>query len=227
MRPAAPGSPWAQPRERPYIIGHQANSPIEIANFLASAADFVEVDLWVHKSRFESRHERALYPLPLLFEKWYLRRRPPDFELVETLDEIRGRAWLFLDLKNGGEGVVPLLRFTRRRFPELPISASSSDWGTLRSLADGVPGIDVFYSMEVPERLDLFLSVAERDRRPIGVSCRATLLTQGLVDQLHGLGVRVVAWTVDEVDRALRLANWGVDAITTHRPADLRAILGA
>jgi glycerophosphoryl diester phosphodiesterase len=39
------------------------------------------------------------------------------------------------------------------------------------------------------------------------------------------MGMRVIAWTVDEVDRASRLANWGVDAITTHKPGEIRAIL--
>ena len=227
MRPAAPGSPWAQRRTQPYIIGHRGNSQREIQQFVDVGADFVEIDLWVHDGKFESRHERALYPLPILFEKWYLKRRTPAFDLCSTLDEIEGRAWIFLDLKNGGDNVVPLVHEARRRFPGVPIAASGSDWGTLRKLADGVANVDVFYSIGVTERLDLFYSVAERDPHPMGVSCRAELLTNGAVQELHEMGKRVIGWTIDEVDRARRLANWGVDAITTHRPAEIRAILDA
>jgi glycerophosphoryl diester phosphodiesterase len=35
----------------------------------------------------------------------------------------------------------------------------------------------------------------------------------------------VVAWTVDDADRAQEIASWGVDAITTHRPGEVRAHL--
>lgn len=223
MARPAPGSPWQEiGRRPPYIIGHRGNTIEQSMQFLGMSADFVETDLWVHRNRFESRHERALYPLPILFEKWYVKRRSGPYSLAETAEAIGERGWLFLDLKNGGESVVPLIRETRERLPALPISASGSDWGTLRALSDGVPDIDVFYSMEVPERLDLFLSVIERDLRPLGVSIRARLLSKGLVEHLHGLGLRVVAWTVDEADRARRLAGWGVDAITTHHPAEIR-----
>lgn len=225
MRPAVPGSPWRPRPSRPFVIGHRGNSFEQVKGFVESGADFVEIDLWVHGHHFESRHERALYPLPILFEKWYLRRRVPEFNLVETLEAIEGRAWLFLDLKSGGERVVELVAEARRRHPDVPLSASSPDWTTLRALADRVPRVDVFYSVAALERLDLLVSVARRDPRPIGVSCRATLLTRGIVDQLHDLGLRVVAWTVDELDRARRLANWGVDGITTHRPAEVRTLL--
>ena len=226
-RPAI-GSPWADVGHAPpFIIGHRANSTREIAGFLKAGVDFIEMDLWVHHGRFESRHERALYPLPLLFERWYLRMRSPRFDLTETAAAVDGRAHLFLDLKNGRKGVIPLIRATLRRFPGLHISASSSDWPTLRVLHDNLDGVDVFYSMAVPERLDLFLSVIERDTRPVGLSCRATLLTPAIIERMHALGLRVVAWTVDERDQARRLASWGVDAITTHKPAEIREALGS
>jgi glycerophosphoryl diester phosphodiesterase len=79
----------------------------------------------------------------------------------------------------------------------------------------------MFYSADVPARLDLLLSVAERDQRPSGISCRHTLLTENTIARLQRLGLVVVAWTVDELDRAAELARLGVDGITTHRVAEL------
>jgi hypothetical protein len=222
----APGSPWIETgRQHPFLIAHAANSPEKIVGYLDSGVDFLEMDLWVHDGSFESRHERAMYPLPFLFERWYITGRAPHFDLPDCVDMIDGRAKLFLDLKNGGRGVIPLMREALHRYPGLHVSASSPDWATLRVLHDNVQEVDVFYSMETPERLDLFLSVHDRDQRPVGVSCRARLLTPQLVDHLHELGLRVVAWTVDEQDRARRLADWGVDAITTHEPTAIRAAL--
>ncbi len=226
MSRPAPGSPWLETERRhPFLIAHRANSSDAVTRYLDASADFLEIDLWVHGSAFESRHERAMYPVPLLVERWYVKRRAPHFELTDSVSVIDSRANLFLDLKNGGHSVIPLIRETLRRFPGLHISASATDWATLRVLHDNVHDVDVFYSMETPERVDLFLSVFDRDRRAVGVSCRARLLTPPLVDHLHDLGLKVVAWTVDEADRARRLADWGVDALTTHDPAALRTAL--
>ena len=37
------------------------------------------------------------------------------------------------------------------------------------------------------------------------------------------LALLVVAWTVDDIDRAAELVGWGVDGLTTHRVAEMRA----
>jgi len=42
------------------------------------------------------------------------------------------------------------------------------------------------------------------------------------VEQLRAAGLAVVAWTVDDLERARELADWGVDGITTHRVAEFR-----
>ncbi|WP_373324439.1 glycerophosphodiester phosphodiesterase [Tepidiforma flava] len=88
-----------------------------------------------------------------------------------------------------------------------------------------MPAIDLLYSIDVRAKLDLFLSVAERDPLPRGISCRHTLLTRPIVEELRRRGLAVVAWTVDDLDRAQELADWGVDGITTHRVAELREAL--
>lgn len=222
---SAPGtrSPWRMERTGPFIIGHRGNSLPRMKEFIDDGVDFVEIDLWLHRDELELRHERALYPLPLLFERWYLKRRPPRFDLAETLLRLDGDAFIFLDIKNGGPEIVAPVQVARLQVPDAPISASAADWPALRALHDHVDGVDVFYSISVPEQLDLFFSVYERDPRPVGVSCRATLLTRDTVQRLHDLGLRVVAWTVDHLDQAGRLADWGVDAITTHRPSAVRA----
>jgi glycerophosphoryl diester phosphodiesterase len=219
-RPMIPG------RNGPAIIAHGGGNTIpRIADAIAGGADFLEVDLWVHKGRFEARHERAAYPLPLLFEKWYFRRPPrTPFGLAELLREAAGRARVFLDLKNGD---VEAARLVRRSLdeagPGVQLTASAQQWRILRAVAREAPEIDLFYSIDVAAKLDLFFSVIERDMTPKGVSCRQTLLTEPLVERLHAKGLAVVAWTVDDVDRARTLASWGVEGITTHRPAEVRA----
>jgi len=216
-------------RHGPAIVAHGAgNSAALVREAIDLKADFVEVDLWVHRGRFEARHERAAYPLPVLFEKWYLRWAPRRrFGLGELVREAGGQAGLFLDLKSGGAEAARLIRRALDEAgPGASLVASSQHWETLRAVSRAAPEVDLFYSIDVPAKLHLFLSVLQRDGAPRGVSCRHELLSLETVKELHDRGLLVAAWTVDEPDRAAELAAWGVDALTTHRVADVRQRLG-
>lgn len=226
--PARRSRPLITGRDGPAFIAHGAGNSERLAReAIADSADFLEVDLWVHDGRFEARHERAAYPLPFLFEKWYLRRIPRvPFGLAELLKETAGRARIFLDLKNGGATAAALVR---RSLDEAgggtELAASAQQWDILRAIHEVAPEVDLFYSIDVRAKLDLFASVIDRDVRPRGISCRHELLSEGAVAALHDRGVAVVAWTVDDVERAHELASWGVDGITTHRTGELRTAL--
>ncbi len=223
-----PRRPLAQEHGGPALIAHGAGNSADLARAaLAEMADFLEVDLWVHGNRLEARHERAAYPIPLLVEKWYLRRPPRrPFSLDELVATVAPRAGIFFDLKNGGVDVARMVREAMDAASEPPrVAASAQQWELLRALRRACPEIECFYSVDVMAKLQLFRSVADRDLVPTGISCRHTLLSQGLVEELHMRGLSVVAWTVDDVDRAKELALWGVDGITTHHVALLRTAI--
>lgn len=215
------------PSSRVAFIAHGAGNSRDAAlAAVEERPDFVEVDLWAHHGRLEARHERAAYPMPVWFEKWYLRYAPRDRyslrSLVETLDS---RAAVMLDLKNGAETTAALLAAVISDAPGVHIAASSQSWSLLRLTGDRCPGVDLYYSIDVLPKLDLFLSVIDRDARPRGVSCEHHLLTSDVIERLHAYGLRVFAWTVDDADRARELAAMGVDGITTHQVSSLRAAL--
>lgn len=223
----SPPGDMAPGRVGPALIAHGAgNSPARVASATEEGADFLEVDLWLHDGRLEARHERAVYPFPLLFEQWYLRWAPRmPFGLPDLL-KAAGRTRMFLDLKSGDEECARLIRRAIDDAADSPrMAASAQQWRFLRALHTIVPEVETFYSIDVQAKLDLFLSVHERDRQPKGVSCRHSLLTAEVVQRLHERGLCVVAWTVDDVERAKVLAAWGVDAITTHRVRDVREAL--
>lgn len=52
------------------------------------------------------------------------------------------------------------------------------------------------------------------------------LLTPARVARAHAAGLRVHAWTVDDLARARRLLRWGVDGLFTNHPARLCRLLG-
>jgi glycerophosphoryl diester phosphodiesterase len=227
----------AVPRERrrllagrgdcgPAVIAHGGGNTLERAEAaMVDGADYLEVDLWVSGGGFEARHERRLSArLPLLFEKWYLSMAPRQpFGLAELISATKPPTGIFLDLKNGGEEAARLVRKSLDAAgPSLRMVASSQTWWTLRALARIAPEVDLFYSIDVPAKLDLFLSVARRDFRPRGVSCRESLLTPGVIAELHARDLLVVAWTVDNLDRAAELTGQGVEGITTNRVEAVR-----
>lgn len=213
----------------PRLIAHGAgNSRDGISAALEAGADFLEVDLWVHRGRFEARHERRLpLGLPVLYEQWYFSRLRLAREPLRTLAAAcSGRAGLFLDLKNGGDRPSRLLVNALAGIDTVtPVLASSQFWPILRKVATSAPSIPVYYSVDVEAKLDLLFSLRRRDPLPAGTSCRHELLTADVVRRLHEAGLAVVAWTVDDEARALELAAMGVDAITTHRPAELKRAL--
>jgi len=226
--PRAPQAPLAPGHAGPALIAHGAGNSRELVReALSDQPDFLEVDLWVHHHRFEARHERAAYPLPLLVEKWYLRVVPRHpFSLHDLLIETGPAAGIFLDLKNGAEEAAALVRRSLDSAPGHPrVLASSQQWRLLRALRVTCPEVDCFYSIDVLPKLDLFLSIADRDAVPHGVSCEHSLLTRPLVERLHDRGFSVIAWTVDEPDRARELIAWGVDGITTRCVAEIRTAL--
>ncbi len=212
-------------RAGPAIIAHGGgNTMRQVKQYLGHGADYLEVDLWVHEGRFEARHERRVSWLPFLIEKWYLRRIPSgQHGLEELLRETAGHgAGIFLDLKNGGATAAALVRrvLSATGF-QGRVVASSQQWRTLRAVRDTLPDVDAFYSIDVRAKLDLFLSVVDRDTRPRGVSCKHSLLDERVIRKLHERGLLVVAWTVDDIDRARDLVRWGVDGITTHKVEEL------
>jgi glycerophosphoryl diester phosphodiesterase len=56
------------------------------------------------------------------------------------------------------------------------------------------------------------------------VSAGRWLVTEDLLRELHAGGLQVFAWTVNDNEEALKLADWGVDGITSDRLDLLRSL---
>ncbi|MGJ6980049.1 inositol monophosphatase family protein [Aestuariimicrobium soli] len=71
---------------------------------------------------------------------------------------------------------------------------------------------------------DLDLELLRR-QRPATINVEWILLTPELVEQVHGLGLRLATWTVDSAEQMSWLLDLGVDQITTNRPRTLRPLV--
>lgn len=206
------------------VISHAGgNNQWRVDQAIAQGADLIEVDLWENRGQFEARHERRIGSLPFLFEKWYFRRPDAPFRLADLLRATDRRARLLLDLKSGGLKPVHLLREAiDEAEPWLVPAASSQIWSVLRHIRRDLPEVPVYYSIDVRAQLDLLMENLRREEPPDGVSCRQQLLDADTIRTLRRAGMAIIAWTVDDPERARELVEQGVAAITTHEVEDIR-----
>ncbi|MBI5650711.1 MAG: glycerophosphodiester phosphodiesterase [Chloroflexi bacterium] len=54
----------------------------------------------------------------------------------------------------------------------------------------------------------------------------STTVTEALVRAVHARGLKIGTWTVNTAGEMKRLADWGVDGITTNNPDELKKVLG-
>lgn len=224
--------PWdaksLEAARRPAVIAHGGGNSLHKAReAVAAGADLVEADIWSYRRRLETRHERRVPVAPVLFERWYLKWVPGQHvALPDLLGEVHGKAGILLDFKNRRYAPDLVREALASVAGEPHVCASSQFWPILRLVQEVNPQMEMFYSIDVKPQLDLFWAVIDRDPRPAGVSCNHRHLTPETIERFHGLGLSVIAWTVDDPDRAVELARLGVDAITTNDVPAIRRALG-
>lgn len=130
---------------------------------------------------------------------------------------------------------VPAVLATARQFEDLDWFASSSDWQTLADLKDLDPSIDCYplsvgvaFEHEGQQSLSLEAAIdLAKAWGSTGVSIWEGAVDQSAVELIHGRGLEVWAWTVNEPERAEQLARLGVDALCTDDPELIRNSLFA
>ncbi len=179
----------------------------------------------------------------LVAHDWGDARRRDALTLAEVLDAFTRppleHVRFDLDLKTAGreDEVVAALR--ERHLVERAM-VSTMEIGSVAYLRDAAPGLDRGWTLPKVARdwsrsrvlRPLFLAGAAtlRARLPAVVRSRAPelgawavwvyqpLVTRRLVEQAHGVGVAVIAWTVDDPERVAEIAALGVDGICSNDP---------
>ncbi len=80
-------------------------------------------------------------------------------------------------------------------------------------------GLAALVNVQGPEAV-----VKELGFKPAIYSPYYVLLTKGRVEEAHGLGLKVIPWTVNDADKMQKLKDWGVDGIITDYPDRARAV---
>lgn len=233
--------PFPTPR-LPEIIAHRGASRARRENTLeaftlalAQGADGIELD--VHGTRdgvlvvhhdpaLVVRHGEAeeLIPIASLTADQLDTLRLPSGERVPRLDEVfalvGARAVIYVEVK--APHVEALVAELLARHPAVRSAVHAFDHRIpvgVRAVRPGTPIGLLSSSYPLDVRAVLAWSDAECFWQ------HADLIDEPLVMAVHEAGVRLVAWTVNSTPHARQLAAWGVDALCTDVPGELRTAL--
>jgi glycerophosphoryl diester phosphodiesterase len=192
------------------------------------AVDAIEADVWVRSGRVVAHHERPLGAIPLMLHRRGLRplRRNP-VRLEELLEAVAGGASLVLDVRSWfGDPAPDVARELLAAPDRSHIFVTCESWGVADRLRAWLPDVHVAYSVRSERQLRTYVAGRlDGSTEVTGVAVRHTLLrSANEVESLRRLSGRVVAWTVDDVDRGLELVEWGLDGIVSNHLQVLNAV---
>lgn len=208
-------------------IAHRAgNDRAHLERAIAARVDWIEIDLWFTCGRLVARHERGLWRLPVLYDKWRLRLvRGRLLDLDDLIERTEGGPQLFIDLKGANSRLPGAIVKTLRAHGAVERAAVCGQyWPPLDAIAREEPRIRVFHSLGRPEHVRAHLARLSSDTVSAGVSAAHWLLTPQLVCDLGRGGRQVFAWTVNDPAQAARLVQWGVNGVISDRLDLLRTL---
>jgi glycerophosphoryl diester phosphodiesterase len=208
---------------RPITIAHRyGNNLARLTEAADAGANYVEADVWSYKGRLEVRHAKTLGPIPVIWDKWYVRRHP-DKPLVldDVLAALPPGMGIMVDLK-GDDRALPemLLEALRRHGDKHPVMISARFWDYLPSLLD-YPGLMLFHSVGTPwqlRRVRPLLDLRDHD----AVCVKYQLLDADTAHSLKSQVSLLATWAINDEQRLQHAIDWGVDAIITDETSILR-----
>ena len=210
-------SQWRIVADPPMLaIAHRfGNQVADVRLALDAGVDLVEADVHYYRRELEVRHLKTLGP-HLLWDKGQVVRREgmtlPD--LAAVLTALDGDSRIMLDLKGKRAELAPqVAELLRDLAPASPVTVCAKRWWMLDAFASD-PQIRVVLSAGTRSGLwRLRRRLRAGPGSAFGVSVRRTLLTPGVVRELHRRVDRVLAWPVDtqsDLDHARHLRVSGV-----------------
>jgi glycerophosphoryl diester phosphodiesterase len=175
----------------------------------------VEADLRWDGGRIVTRHDRRLPFSRLYWGYWHLRFDPRrQGTLDEFLEQVRGRAWPYLDLKAPGRPLAgALLEALRRHNIAKETEVSTGHWRLLAELRRAEPSLRVIRSVGNRRDLADLLALPRDDPLQAGVAISRDLLDEELAHRLRALRPTLYVWGIDDLEDARRVVAWGATGV--------------
>jgi glycerophosphoryl diester phosphodiesterase len=195
-------------------VAHNVNAIAALRTAVERGAPIVEVDVIVADGRLYARHD----PVPASVG-WSV----PAPALADVWEALGPETAVHLDLKPRGERAASLVAGFLLGHPAREVAVSSPDPSTLAALRERDVDASLLLSVRSGSELERLAGERTLSRLVDGVTIREDLLDETTFGWLSSDGLRVVAWTVDDPERARELAAMGVVELTT----DSLALIGA
>ena len=208
-------------------IAHRAgNNRTTLEQALSAGVDAVEADLRWDSGRIVARHERRLPFLPLYWDHWHLRvDRSPQLTLDEFLEQMRGRARPYLDLKVPARPLAgALLEGLRHHDVLKEAEVSTGHWGLLAELRRSEPDLRLIRTVGSRRYLAALLALPLDDPLRAGVVIDRKLLDEELARLLRVRWLTLYVWGIDDLEDARRVIGWGASGIIADSLDLLRAL---
>lgn len=193
-----------------------------------SEVDAIEADVWLRSGDVFVNHARPLGPLPYTLGTDGLRRDGEDrVNVAELLAAVEGCAQLLLDLRSWfGDPAPDIMRALLPLPDRSHLLVSCESWAIADRLRVWLPDLRVAYSIRSEGQLRRYIQGRMGDGLiETCVMVRHTLLRSALeVESLRRWASSVGVWTVDDVERARQLVDWGVDSLTSNELGVLAAL---
>ncbi len=176
----------------------------------------IEADLRLARGRIEVRHARRLGPLPVHWDRWWVRVAGPRFPvLADLLAATAADAGLVLDLKGRQPRLGALVAEALNERRSGSVTVCARRWDLLRPFE----GLPVCRVASVGSHRQLRTLLARfRGATLDGVSIHERLLDERSTRELRQIAGTILSWPVNRVERALELIQLGVQGLITDDP---------
>jgi glycerophosphoryl diester phosphodiesterase len=208
----------AQQDPRVLGVAHNAgNNTGTLATALHYGADVIEIDVISARGQLVAGRDQ---PLP-----WLARLLFRGPALIQAWDHAAAARVVKLDLKQTDRGFLDdLIAFLAPRAGSRRVMISSPDQDALLYLHRRLPDVTLLFSAGWPDAVRQLKSDPALQKAIGGASVFQGLVDANLVAWAHRHKLLILAWTVNDGQRASQLVRLGVDGITTANLAILRAL---
>ncbi len=152
----------------------------------------------------------------------------------EVLATIPLNRMLFIEIKCGPDVLPPLKKAIDESGKAKNCSIIGFGLDTMAAARKTFPDMPVYYLRSRPKdpatntakpySASLIRDVEERDLS--GLNLHYDGITEAYVRKVKDAGLKIYAWTVDNMNEAIRLQRIGVHGITTNKPREVGEALG-